>query len=220
MSLAYQTPPTGTSSAQDDGVLACAQDLLCMRGGRILFSPIGFTVARGGSLLLRGPNGAGKSSLIRMIAGLLPVGAGGLDVPTRLAMSDENIAMDTGMTLNDALGFWARLDGAGAAAVTGALEQFALAPLRDIPVRMLSTGQRKRAMLARVAASGAPLWLLDEPGNGLDTGSLALLGAAMQAHVARGGGIIAASHFPLPFAFTQEIELHPALPPADGEDEW
>lgn len=220
MSQARQTSLTGTAPATEDALLACAHDLLCMRGGRILFSPISFTVAQGGSLLLRGPNGAGKSSLIRMIATLLPVGAGQLDVPARIAMSDENIAMDSGSTLFEALSFWSRLDGAHPSAVSDALEQFALAPLRDIPVRMLSTGQRKRAMLARVAASGAPLWLLDEPGNGLDSGSLALLGAAMKTHVGNGGGIIAASHFALPFPFMQEIDLHPALLPPAEEDEW
>ena len=47
-----------------------------------------------------------------------------------------------------------------------------IAPLAEVPVRMLSTGQRKRAALARVVASGAPLWLLDEPGNGLDADGL------------------------------------------------
>ena len=57
-----------------------------------------------------------------------------------------------------------------------------LAPLADVPVRMLSTGQRKRAALARVVASGAPLWLLDEPANGLDADGLARLEAAMAAH--------------------------------------
>ena len=72
-----------------------------------------------------------------------------------------------------------------------------LAPLAGVPVRMLSTGQRKRAALARVMASGAPLWLLDEPANGLDADGLARLEGAIAAHLAGGGAVLAASHQPL-----------------------
>ena len=77
------------------------------------------------------------------------------------------------------------------------MEALGLTPLRHVPVRMLSTGQRKRATLARVVASGAPLWLLDEPANGLDKESLAQLGGIMSEHRSRGGAILAASHQPL-----------------------
>lgn len=83
----------------------------------------------------------------------------------------------------------------------------ALGPLADIPVRMLSTGQRKRAILARTVASGAPLWLLDEPGNGLDTASLTLLATAMKEHVAGGGAIVAASHFDLAHCFDRILDM-------------
>ena len=67
----------------------------------------------------------------------------------------------------------------------------------DSPVRMLSTGQARRARLARVIASGAPLWLLDEPLNGLDTASVSRLDQAIADHRAAGGGLIIASHAPL-----------------------
>ena len=82
-----------------------------------------------------------------------------------------------------------------------------LAQLAEVPVRMLSTGQRKRAALARVIASGAPLWLLDEPGNGLDVDGLARLEAAMAAHRADGGAILAASHQPLALPGAQRVAL-------------
>lgn len=189
--------------------LASARDLVCRRGGRILFAPIGFVLRPGQALMLRGPNGAGKSSLLRMIAGLLPVGAGLLAVSAQVALSDEHLALDDRLSLTTALSFWSRIDGADADTLDAALAGFALTPLRDIPVRMLSTGQRKRAMLARVMASGARLWLLDEPANGLDTASLDLLGAAMAAHLARGGAIIAASHAPMPLHMDSIIDLSP-----------
>ena len=93
-----------------------------------------------------------------------------------------------------ALGFWAKLDGARPEA---GMDAMGLAPLADVPVGMLSTGQRKRAVLARVVASGAPLWLLDEPANGLDTEGQERLAGAMAAHRRAGGAVLAASHQPL-----------------------
>jgi heme exporter protein A len=69
-----------------------------------------------------------------------------------------------------------------------------LAPLADVPVRFLSTGQARRARIARVIASGAPLWLLDEPTNGLDTEGLDRLNGAIEQHRSDGGAVLAASH--------------------------
>jgi heme exporter protein A len=82
-----------------------------------------------------------------------------------------------------------------------------LTRLAGVPVRMLSTGQRKRAALARVIASGAPLWLLDEPANGLDSDAQRLLADAMAAHRAAGGAILAATHQPFGLGQAHEIWL-------------
>lgn len=181
--------------------------IACARGGRLLFRGVDLTLNAGESALLRGPNGIGKSSLMRICAGLLrPVG-GTIERRGRIALADERLALDMEEPLRAALGFWARLDGADAAALDQALDAMALGSLADIPVRMLSTGQRKRASLARVIAGGAPLWLLDEPGNGLDDASLKLLGKAVAAHVADGGIVVAASHQPLPMTAPVTVEL-------------
>ena len=181
--------------------------IACARGGRLLFRGVDLVLEGGGSALLRGPNGIGKSSLMRICAGLLRPMAGTIERRGRIALADERLALDVEEPLREALGFWARLDGADAGALDGALEAMALGPLGGIPVRMLSTGQRKRAALARVIASGAGLWLLDEPGNGLDDASLGLLGAAVAAHLAGGGNVVAASHQPLPMASPVVIDL-------------
>ncbi len=173
-------------------------DLACLRGGRILFRGVNLALEAGGGALLTGPNGVGKSSLLRVVAGLLPAFAGTVERTGSIALTDERLALDADLPLARSLDFWAKLDRADGHAVAGALEAMALTPLADVPVRMLSTGQRKRAMLARVIASGAAIWLLDEPGNGLDTASIALLGAAVAAHLAAGGIVVAASHQPLP----------------------
>jgi len=174
----------------------------------MLFSGLSFSLQPGESLLLRGANGVGKSSLLRMLAGLLPCSHGRIERPAHLALADENLALNSDKRLKDALGFWAQMEGKGTQQrLESAISHYALTPIADIPVRMLSTGQRKRAILARTLSSDASLWLLDEPGNGLDIASLEALGAAMRAHLAQGGAIIAASHFDLPHDFSLTINL-------------
>jgi heme exporter protein A len=144
--------------------------------------------------VITGPNGAGKSSLLRVAAGLLRASAGEVKRGGQATLADEAAALDERLTLGQALGFWARLDGVRAEA---GMEPMGIAHLADVPVRMLSTGQRKRATLARAIASGAPLWLLDEPANGLDAEGQERLAAAMAAHRARGGAVLAATHQPI-----------------------
>lgn len=182
-------------------------DVACLRGGRMLFRGLNLHLDAGGGALLTGPNGVGKSSLLRVCAGLLPAFAGTVERRSGLAMTDERLALDSEQPLNQALGFWAKLDGAGPDAVAAALDAMALTRLTQVPVRMLSTGQRKRAMLARVIVSGAGVWLLDEPGNGLDTASLDLLGRAVAGHLAAGGIVVAASHQPLPIDAPVTLDL-------------
>lgn len=190
-------------------------EISCVRGGRLLFRGLDLSLASGESALLRGPNGTGKSSLIRIAAGLLRPWSGDVARDGRLALSDENSALTPTLPLARALLFWARLDGRNGTDVAAALDLLDLTPMADIPVRMLSTGQRKRAMLARVVASGAEIWLLDEPANGLDHASEALLGGVMTRHLAGGGIILAASHQPLPLPQAQPIDLAAFRPVAE-----
>jgi heme exporter protein A len=184
--------------------LLALEAVACLRGGRLLFEGLSLTLAPGEAALATGPNGAGKSSLLRLAGGLLPAAAGTVRRAGAAALADEGLALDTRATLGRALGFWARLDGGDAAA---GMEKMGLTRLAAVPVRMLSTGQRKRAVLARVLASGAPLWLLDEPANGLDAEGLERLAAAMAAHRAAGGAILAASHVPVGLDDAKAVRL-------------
>lgn len=179
--------------------LLSLQGVACLRGGRLLFEGLDLDLGPGGAAMVKGPNGVGKSSLIRVAAGLLRATFGTVE-RSEAALADEHLALDERQTLGRALAFWAPDPAPGIAAM-------GLTQLAEIPVRMLSTGQRKRAALARVVASGAPLWLLDEPGNGLDADGLARLEAAMAAHRAAGGAILAATHQPLALPDAREVTL-------------
>lgn len=176
--------------------LLCFDDVSGARGGRVLFDRLSFDLGAGAALLVQGPNGVGKSTLVRIAAGLLPPAGGSVTRGGAVALLGEAAALDPHLPLATALGFWAGLDG-GRDRVAAALDMMGIASLAEVPVRMLSTGQRRRAAIARVIASDAPLWLLDEPANGLDAASLARLEAAMATRRAGGGAVLVASHVPV-----------------------
>lgn len=185
-------------------------DVACVRGGRLLFEGLSFTVDAGGAALVTGPNGVGKSSLIRVAAGLLAPVAGRVAVEGARALLDESTSLDDECNLASALRFWATLDGTHAnpaTAVAVALDSLALTDLAGIPVRLLSTGQRRRAGFARVVASGAALWLLDEPANGLDKAAIVGLEGAIARHRASGGLVVITSHTPVALPEVQIIDL-------------
>jgi heme exporter protein A len=175
----------------------------------MLFRNLSFALEPGQAGLLAGPNGVGKSSLLRLLAGLLAPSAGSCEVPEARALCDDRLALDEHLPLEQALRFWARLDHRDEAEVALAMERAGLAYLAEVPVRYFSTGQRQRARLARTYLSGARLWLLDEPANGLDSDSVGQLGAVLQDHLDGGGIILAASHIPLPIAFDISLRLEP-----------
>jgi heme exporter protein A len=173
-------------------------DVTLRRGGRILFEQLSFELAPGELLHVAGPNGSGKSSLLRLAAGLLRAEAGRVDAGP-LALADDHAALDRELTLEKALAFWG-------GDIAAALHALGLAHLADVPIRLLSSGQLKRATLARVAASIAPLWLLDEPLNALDSDGVEVLAEAIARHTKSGGAVLAASHQPLPGEW-RRIEL-------------
>jgi heme exporter protein A len=169
-------------------------DVACWRGGRLLFTDLSFSLASGEGLWLRGPNGVGKSSALRLAAGLLRPMGGTIEAAPA-ALADEALALDRELPLRQALAFWnSRSAGAKLGPVLEALD---LAGLAEVPVRLLSTGQARRARLARAAASDARLWLLDEPLSGLDNVSIALVTALLASHRASGGAVLLTSHQPL-----------------------
>lgn len=160
------------------------------RGGRLLFENLDLELGPGEALQVAGPNGSGKSSLLRLAAGLLDAELGRVE-RSRAALADDSLALDRELPLGRALRFWC-------GSPEAAMESLGIGFLREVPVRFLSSGQRKRATLARVAASGAPLWLLDEPLNALDADGSERLDGLIAEHLHEGGTVLAASHQPLP----------------------
>lgn len=169
-----------------------ATNLACRRGDRVLFAGLSLSLRSGEALEVRAPNGIGKSSLIRLLAGLARPFAGTVEREGSIGLLDERPALDEHLPLGRALGFWSRLDGQAAS-----LDQLGIAGLLDVPVRYLSTGQRKRASLARLLGQEAAIWLLDEPLNGLDTDAVAMAEALVARHCAGGGIALVASHQPM-----------------------
>ena len=179
-----------------------ASNLACRRGERLLFRGLSLALAPGEALQVSGPNGTGKSSLIRILAGLLRPYAGTVERSGGQALLDERPALDEHLPLSRALAFWERLDGQRAD-----LTRLGLGELTEVPFGYLSTGQRKRAALARVIAQDAPIWLLDEPLNGLDVAAVALVESIIAEHCAGGGIALVASHQPIALPGAQVLAL-------------
>ena len=206
----------GDGSGGEDQAWLEARELAAFRGERLVLEGVSFRLDPGGALLLRGPNGAGKSTLLRVLAGLIPLAAGTLswrgeaaladftEHARRLAYLGHQDAVKPGLSVAENLAFAAARGGGDVGAALAAVN---LAPLADLPARFLSAGQRRRLALARLPLAGAPLWLLDEPGNGLDDASLAALGALSDRHRAAGGMVIAATHHALPFPGASQLAL-------------
>lgn len=174
------------------GAAVSATDLACRRGDRILFRGLSLGLRAGEALQVAGSNGIGKSSLLRILAGLAPAFAGRAEVSGAIGLLDERPALDPALPLGPALAFWQRIDGAA----DNELARLGLSALLDVPVRYLSTGQKKRAALARLIGQKARVWLLDEPLNGLDGHAVALVEALAAEHCAAGGIAVIASHQP------------------------
>jgi heme exporter protein A len=192
------------------------RDLACLRGGREVFAGLNFSADSGEVLVVTGHNGAGKTTLLRLIAGLLEPaqgevqlsgGAADASLPEQAHYLGHRDALKPALTVLENLQFWYAFLGGRDAPAASALEPVGLAGLAGLPAGYLSAGQRRRLSVARLLAAPRPVWLLDEPTAALDSAGQQRLLGVMQAHLAGGGIIVAATHGPLGLDGAKELRL-------------
>ena len=190
-----------------------ALDVGCVRGDRLLFRNINFSLEPGSLLQLTGPNGSGKTSLLRIICGLLAATEGeirwqganirslGEDYSKSLSYVGHRNGVKEELTAIENLRFANGLLGISltAAAAKNALEKVGLTGRDKLPARLLSEGQRRRVALARLINSSAKLWILDEVLTSLDRSAVAIIKSLIGDHLQNGGMAIIATH--------QELDL-------------
>ncbi|TRD10724.1 heme ABC exporter ATP-binding protein CcmA [Erythrobacter insulae] len=191
-------------------VTLSAHALACRRGDRLLFRGLSFALESGEAMHVTGANGTGKTTMIRALAGLTTPYSGSVERAGDIGLLDERTGLDPDLPLGKALSFWQRID--ACSAPSHALATLGLAPLLDVPVRYLSTGQRKRAGLAALLNRGSPIWLLDEPLSGLDAAAIKQVTALIADHIAGGGIALIASHQPLAIAGLQSLAIEKFTP--------
>lgn len=206
-----------------------AHDLDCQRGDRLLFTGLSFAVTAGHCLHVAGENGAGKTSLLRILCGLSSPIAGDVRLDGHSIRDDRDAyasallyighaaGVKDELTARENLDFSAALrgDAVDATAIDAALGAVGLRVFADLPVRMLSQGQRRRVALARLfLPSSARVWILDEPFTALDTRGVATLAQCIGAHLGRGGIVVLTTHQDVALPISVErLELR-ALEPA------
>lgn len=201
-----------------------AIQLECARGFRTLFTGLDFALQPGELLLVAGTNGSGKTSLLRILCGLLTPDAGEIrwkgrdvralseDYRRELLYVGHASGVKEELTPVENLRIACTLGGTKATdkVLAGALAAFGLLGFENAPVKALSQGQRRRAVLARLALGDEyPLWLLDEPLNALDKSATSQVERSIGRHLERGGMVVMATHQPVATlaGVTRTIEL-------------
>lgn len=193
-----------------DAPLLSATALACRRGDRLLFKGLSLELHAGEACHVTGANGTGKTTLIRTLAGLSSPFAGDVSANAAIGLVDERLALDPELPLGKALTFWQTVD--ANADPESAITALGLEGLLDVPVRFLSTGQRKRASFAVLLGRHTLIWLLDEPLSGLDTRAIDQVSGLIEAHIDAGGCALIASHQPLQIGHLRSIAIEDYAP--------
>jgi len=205
-----------------DKALLEVQALACVRGDKQLFSELSFSLEAGSLLHVHGPNGSGKTTLLRAIAGLVLQEQGEIwwnGVPTAKQKDEFNreqlylghhYGLKFELTGYENLKVFANLSGSDISEheVEAALTRFGLAHCVELPVKVLSQGQKRRVALARLLLQRSKLWILDEPFVALDVAAVDLLLEVIKAHVADGGMVILTTHQEVAIDAGQLQHLH------------
>lgn len=195
------------------------------RGHRRLFEGLELDLAPGEILQLSGPNGSGKSTLMRILAGFLQPDAGSIrwkglvedaEIAAFIHYHGHSDGLRDALTPAENLSFAVGLLGGDRAAIPGALTRLGAGALADLPVQVLSAGQRRRVALARLLAAPRPVWLLDEPLAALDAAGQTLVSQLLAEHARAGGMAIVATHQALGISVRSLMLGEPARTNAAG----
>lgn len=196
-------------------------NLACIRGDRPLFRGIHLAVDASQWLHVRGANGVGKTSLLRLLAGLAPpaagavtwggepIGANAAAYRAELLFLGHQGALKDDLSALENIELAGALDGSPPArtGVLAALRRFGLQGREDLPVRVLSAGQKRRVLLARLLTRKAKLWVLDEPFTALDARAVTMLSDLLGEHLGQGGMAVVTSHQPIAVAGGRAVDL-------------
>jgi heme exporter protein A len=201
-----------------------ASQIECVRGSRRLFRDLSFRLEAHQALRVRGENGSGKTSLLRIVAGLSPAESGsvswndgniralGEDYLRDLLFLGHSNGLKDDLSPIENLRYALVLAGvvADEAALRAALAEQGLTAIADLPVKVLSQGQKRRVALTRLSFSAEkPLWILDEPFTALDAASLERLAMTIIKQLQRGGMVMFTTHqeVALPGTTMRTLEL-------------
>ena len=185
-----------------------ASNLVGVRGDRLLFDQLNFSLSNGTVLYLQGENGSGKTTLLRTICGLSKPYDGAInwcgenihsfaeEYSKHVLYIGHLAGIKEDLTALENLQFSLTLSGANISAdnATEVLKMLGLAKGLNLPTRMLSQGQKRRVALARLWLQDLPLWILDEPFTALDASATSLLKQKIEAFANDGGIVVMTTH--------------------------
>ena len=205
--------------------------LACRRAGRLVFGNLSFRLQAGQAAAVRGPNGVGKSTLLRQLAGLIPVAGGDARLGTislagdrqgfqeKTAYAGHLDAVKPALSVGENLMLWAGIHGNDMVRAYVALARFGMDGIATRPAAQCSAGQLRRLGLARLLIADRSLWLLDEPTVSLDTNAAALVADLVREHIATGGMALIATHVDLGLGDIPTLEMTAPKPGAHSEDD-
>ena len=177
-----------------------------VKGGRILFQDLSFSLFSGEVIVLMGPNGSGKTTLLRCLAGipqsfpnitknqdLTQSYVGHLNALKGNITVRQNLLNQTKATLEQ---------------IRKALAVRGLSSFEDRPLQTLSAGQQRQVALSRLSLAQAKLWLVDEPTTHLDESATSQFWDVLEGHLKAGGAAVLCSHTPVPISEAKVLALH------------
>lgn len=204
------------------GMRLLAENLSARRGEDLIFTDISFDLGAGESLVLTGRNGSGKSTLLRVVAGLLHPETGrvawisdkaesGMRTAEACHYLGHRNAMKAELTVFENLSFWKEffgdVNGGESISPAEAAETVGLDGIIHLPFGYLSAGQQRRMAFAKLLVAYRPVWILDEPTAALDVSAEGVFTGLINAHLATGGIVLAATHQPLGLENTKELKM-------------